>query len=75
MNSVTILDRSKRRELKVKRLSLQEFGRALFGFNPYGPYIEVAIRYRELSRSNFQAFWAEIGPLGRSGLIEVTEGR
>lgn len=71
MCKVTLLDGKKRREIRVKRLSSKALGGAIMGFEPWGSYVLEAHRLHALAKTNFDAFWVEIGPLGRKGLIDL----
>lgn len=68
MCNVVRLNKMKRRELAIKKLSLDEFGLAILGFKPYGGYISDIKRYHKMMRNSFSVFWREVGPLAQDGL-------
>lgn len=68
MSNIITLNASKRRELAIKKLSIEEFGTAYLGFPAWGGYLEEVEQKYNMMKTHFVAFWGDASPLVRADL-------
>lgn len=69
------LEKRQLREQKIRRMTIQQFGRVLLGYEPsMRDEPEIRKKY-DLMKQNFDAFWDEIGMVGRIDFSNAIKDR